>query len=325
MPALDGTLGAIVIGILLSTLLFGIATLQTFSYYRRFTKDTVVLKSAVALLWLFELGHMICICHAMYQLVVTFYGQFEHLSSPPRSLAISITFTALVLVLVQTYFASRIRVLSGRWHLTIFCSILSLLRFAFSIRLTDVFWNSPRFSVLQSNIRWTFTTVVSLGPAVDLSIAASLCYFLWKIRSSQTSFNRTRTLVDSIIAWTIETTLLTSFAGVMELILFLARGDRDLLWLPFYFIQPKLFSNSMLASLNNRQGGSRSDSEGKVVSFESGSRGRVPPHSQPSVAIHMHRLTETDYGVTPAPTSSLNNDFKGPKIDTPYSMEADAM
>ncbi|KAJ7075079.1 hypothetical protein B0H15DRAFT_934860 [Mycena belliarum] len=233
MSSLDTTLGAVLLGILVATLLFGITTLQAFNYYSLFTKDSVLLKSA-------------------------------------------------------SYFASRIRVLSGRWHLAVICSVLSLLRFAFGIRITHVFWNSPSFSLLQGDIRWTFTTGVSLGPVVDIIIAISLCYFLWKLRSSQARFNRNNSDNE-----------------------FLISGDHNLLWVPFSFIQPKLFANSMLASLNNRKGAW--ESEDKVISFESGSRGsrsRMPPQS--NVAIHMHRLaevdygTESDYGITPAPKASAS-------------------
>ncbi|KAJ7935808.1 hypothetical protein B0H13DRAFT_2304302 [Mycena leptocephala] len=38
---------------------------------------------------------------------------------------------------------------------------------------------------------------------------------------------------------------LSSFAGLMQLILFLVR--RDFVWTVFYFVRPKVFSNSMLA------------------------------------------------------------------------------
>lgn len=46
-PALDGTLGALEVGTVAGTFLFGILTLQTFNYYRRFPKDSKTLKTTV--------------------------------------------------------------------------------------------------------------------------------------------------------------------------------------------------------------------------------------------------------------------------------------
>ncbi|KAJ7095659.1 hypothetical protein C8R44DRAFT_684396 [Mycena epipterygia] len=286
MSGLDGTLGSTLIGSVFGTLLFGILTLQTFNYYRLYPNDSVILKILVASLWFFDLGHSICVWHSIYQMTVTFYGQIQHILNPPRSLEISVLFTALIILTVQTFFAGRIRVLSGHWHITIICSLLTTLRFAFSIVLLVTFATSTGFSVLQTKIHWTFTTVSSLGPAVDLITAISLCYFLWEIRTSRAPFTQTRNILDTLILWTIETTVITSFAGIMQLILFLSR--KDLAWMAFYMIQSKLFSNSMLASLNNRKRRS-SVEEDNILSLPS-ARSRT----HPNVAIHMHRITERD-------------------------------
>ncbi|KAJ7458725.1 hypothetical protein B0H11DRAFT_2060765 [Mycena galericulata] len=286
IPPLDGTLGATEIGAILGTFLFGIETLQTFNYYRQYPNDNKLLKAAVAILWFLELGHTICVWHGLYTMTVTFYGQPGHLANPPRSLDVSIFFTAIILPLVQTFFASRIRALSGRWTITVICSLLTCLRFAFGISLLDIFWNSSGFSVLQSagKARWTFMTVAALGPSVDIITAATLCYLLWNMRQSGAQFRQTRVMVDTLILWTVETTAITSLAGIMQLTLFLARND--LAWMPFYLIQPKLFSNSMLASLNSRQK-LRSGKQDNVISLGSNDiRNR-------SVVVQMHRITET--------------------------------
>ncbi|KAJ7856030.1 hypothetical protein B0H13DRAFT_1547533, partial [Mycena leptocephala] len=52
-PALDGTLGAMEIGAILGTFLFGIETLQTFNYYRRFPDDSKLLKATVTTIVLY--------------------------------------------------------------------------------------------------------------------------------------------------------------------------------------------------------------------------------------------------------------------------------
>ncbi|KAJ6456632.1 hypothetical protein C8R47DRAFT_1165222 [Mycena vitilis] len=287
IPALDGTVGTTLIGGVLGTFLFGIATLQAFNYYRQYPKDNRILKTLVAVIWFLELGHSICVWHGLYTMTVTFYGQPAHLANPPHSLPMSILFTALILAPVQTFFAYRIKLLSGRWPITILCSVLTTMRFAFSIVLIEVFWTSPGFAVLhEPKGHWVYMMVVALGPTVDIIIAVSLCYLLWKIRREGSQFTQTRRLLDTLILWTVETTTVTSVAGIMQLLLFLVR--KDLAWMVFYLIQPKLFSNSLLASLNNRQT-IRSANKGDFLSLGASTDGT---RSQ-GLVIQMHRVMET--------------------------------
>ncbi|KAJ7210920.1 hypothetical protein GGX14DRAFT_697468 [Mycena pura] len=248
--SLDGTLGTIVIGAAVGTVLFGIMTMQTFNYYDRYSKDPARLKVLVAAVWFLELGHTITLWHALYRITVTFYGQIAHILDPPPSLALTVLFSTLIYATVQTFFALRIWTLSGSYYITIVCSILTTARFAFSLTILSLFLGSNGFEIFTNKIHWSMIAVSSLGPAVDLLIAGSLCFFLWR-RRSESHFNATRKLLDTLILWSIETTAITCAVGVMQLIFFLAKSD--LAWLTFNLIQPKLFSNSLLAHLNSRE------------------------------------------------------------------------
>lgn len=47
-PSLPTTLGAVEVGLVISTFLSGIETLQTFNYYRKYPKDSMALKILVS-------------------------------------------------------------------------------------------------------------------------------------------------------------------------------------------------------------------------------------------------------------------------------------
>ncbi|KAF7300994.1 Saposin B-type domain-containing protein [Mycena indigotica] len=289
IPPLDGLLGAAEIGGVVGTFLFGIGTLQTFNYFQDYPSDGPILKTAVAILWFLELAHSISTWHGLYSINVTFYGQLGHLLNPPQSLAISILFTGLVIPLVQTFYALRIRSLSGRWSITAICSVLTSLRFVFSMVLMSLFLHSAGFTVLHTDIKiyWVFTLVASLGPTVDIITATSLCYLLWQKRTGSTRIASTRRIVDDLILWTVETTAITCLAGIMQLIMFLTRDD--LTWITFYLLQPKLFSNSMLASLNNRK---KLRSKNTIITVSSGASSTLPQRPT-NMVIQMHRMMET--------------------------------
>ncbi|KAJ7116033.1 hypothetical protein C8R44DRAFT_793968 [Mycena epipterygia] len=249
MPSLNTNLGAIELGTIFSILLFGIVTLQTFNYYRNYAKDGRPLKTLVFVTWLFELAHSICIIHTVYSLTVTFYGQPEHIEAPPNSLGISLLFSALITELVQMFFANRIRVLSGG-HLIIpiICVMMASTHLVSSCAITAISIHLGSLSVIQVRFRWILMIAVIASTISDVLIASSLCYWLWHFRKN--GLKQTRRTTDSLIAWCIETTLITSGAGIIELILFLAVDS--LVYQFFYLLQAKLFSNTMLASLNAR-------------------------------------------------------------------------
>ncbi|KAJ7165466.1 hypothetical protein C8R43DRAFT_986471 [Mycena crocata] len=299
LPPLDGTLGATLIGAVFGQFLFGIETLQTFNYYRNFPKDAKILKVLVAVVWFVELGHSITLWHALYSMIVTFYGQFEHIVNPPHSIEMTVLFSAMINAIVQTFFAFRIRTLSGFWYITALCSLLTAARFAFNMILLVNFWESTSgFEILHTKVRWAMLGVSSLGPSVDIIIATSLCFFLWQIRVSGSQFQQTRRMVDTLIVWSVETTTITSAAGILQLILFLRRSD--LAWMTFFLIQPKLFSNSIMAHLNGRErfrnnGTSIQNIASDNYGFESTRRG---PQNNSNVVIRMHQMSETTHNDT---------------------------
>ncbi|KAJ7114858.1 hypothetical protein C8R44DRAFT_984227 [Mycena epipterygia] len=250
-PALDGTLGALEIGTVLGTFLFGLLTLQTFNYYRQFPEDSKTLKITVAVLWVLELAQSICALYGIYNITVTNYGEPPNnfILNPPQSQILTIFFSGTIEALVQIFFGNRIRVLSGRAYIFFLCIVLAILGFVCDMILLAAFWiPSGGYAQVAAKEHWEVLTTQIVSPAGDMIIALSLCYWLWRVRD--TEINRTRRMVDTLILWTCETTLVTSGAGIVQLILFLTR--KDLAYIAVFLMQPKLFSNAMMASLNGR-------------------------------------------------------------------------
>ncbi|KAJ7146742.1 hypothetical protein C8R44DRAFT_758074 [Mycena epipterygia] len=312
VPSLDGTLGNIEIGLVLATFLYGIQTLQTFNYYREYPKDVLALKILVASIWFLELGHTICGCHAMYSMTVTFYGRPQHIIDPPVSLIFTLFFHAIIALVVQTFFAFRVGILSRRWPTTIVCCILNLLRLICYLVIFANLYRRPDLALLLTEFHWLAITVLLIGPIVDVITATSLIYHLSRVRDSH--LNRTTHTVDIIIIWTVETTIITSVSSIVDLILFLTR--RDFSWTVFFLIQAKLFSNSMLASLNGRRRfrplhPMHPNSDSHVIAFNSA------PTIHPGLVVEMQRMGETANDVVRFPPKQVvatSNDFMDTSI-----------
>ncbi|KAJ7254992.1 hypothetical protein B0H12DRAFT_1071102 [Mycena haematopus] len=248
----NGSLGALEIGTLVGVFLFGIETLQTFNYYRHFPKDPNLLKAAVGLVWVLELGHTISAAHALYSQTVTFYGQPAHILSPPISEEFTVLFAAPIYTVVQTFFANRVRILSGQWYVMALACVLGLLRFVGHMGIAVLMLHYSRVSIVLQ-WRWLVNTSLSLDLSADILITASLCYCLWNMRLCESK--RTRTMVDTLMLWAIGEfyrPLLRLFAHDD----FQNQQSSPVVWAGFFVIQSKrvdLFSNAMLASLNGRR------------------------------------------------------------------------
>ncbi|KAJ7255803.1 hypothetical protein B0H12DRAFT_1323108 [Mycena haematopus] len=308
LPRLDGTLGNGEIGVAIATFLFGIETLQTFNYYRDYPRDRLALKILVGGIWLLELAHVICSWNGLYYWTVTFYGQPQHLPVGPFSLVAGILIQEIIKFFVQSFFTYCVQVLSKRWPIPILASTLTTVRLAFNVALVAELSKNPAFTVVTVDSRWMMITITSIGPVVDIAIAASLCYFLWSTKG-KTTFSGTSKMLDTLVIWTVETTALTAFSGALELIFFLARDD--LTWLVFYFIQAKVLGNSMVASLNSRHQIRAGTTDGHSVhtgGFDSAAPTQHP--SNTALAIHLHKMTVTsdEFGNPKAETSGVGRD-----------------
>ncbi|KAF7360595.1 hypothetical protein MVEN_00790900 [Mycena venus] len=311
MPGLGYTLGALEIGGILSTLFFGIATMQAYNYYKDYPKDLWYLKAMAITIWFFEFIHTILLWHAIFSLTITFFGQPEHIIAPPQTLYFTLLLSAIIATMVQLFFANRIRLFSGRVLVPVVASIMSCLYLLGMIAAVTITCVHNTLAVLQT-YRWLASLLFSLATVIDAVIAAAMCYCLGRVRNSD--YPKTRNIIDTLILWCIESTVAKTGASIIQLCLFLTRGESDFLWLIFILPRASLFSNSMFAALNGRNRvKSATDSDHAsgptFITFNSTGVPSSPQASSPrtrNVVIQMTRITETriDDGLEDSPTES---------------------
>ncbi|KAF5372630.1 hypothetical protein D9758_005267 [Tetrapyrgos nigripes] len=71
LSSFDQILGPIVIGSLISTAIWGITCVQTYSFFTGHSMDTRVFKASIVFLWLLDTTDTIFICHVIYYYCVT--------------------------------------------------------------------------------------------------------------------------------------------------------------------------------------------------------------------------------------------------------------
>ncbi|KAJ6564568.1 hypothetical protein B0H19DRAFT_80456 [Mycena capillaripes] len=243
------TIGAYQIGVLVSYILFGVTTTQTYVYYSRFPDDSLKIKALVAFVWVCEFGHALCLGHTLYIYTISDYMHPERLAgNAPLSLATAVFLASVITACVQGFFSFRIYAFSKKILISMVIWVLVSLRllggtvsFVTGLMISPARW--------EAHWGWLATSVLSVSVAADLTITGTLVFLLYGQRISD--HKRTVALVDKLIAWTIETGMLTSGSGICALV-FILRMPTSFVYLAFNVIETRVFSNSLLASLNSR-------------------------------------------------------------------------
>ncbi|KAF8872118.1 hypothetical protein BD779DRAFT_1715344 [Infundibulicybe gibba] len=252
-------LGAMEIATFISLVLCGVGVAQGYSYYHHFITDRPFLKVMVGTVLALEVSHSIATADVIYDFTITLAAAAV---KPTNSYALSATplLETLITAIVQSFFAYRIRSLSGNLYISSLCWVLSFLRFLGGVALAiEAFLvpHEPGYVVHRDSMAWLITLVLSVGAAVDLLIAASLCYYLNRLMSPIT-MRRTARIMDRLISWTIQTGLVTRLDSIQSescYVLIMNKYDISCcshlrgIWMAIYTVLAKLYSNSLLLSM----------------------------------------------------------------------------
>ncbi|KAJ7627290.1 hypothetical protein FB45DRAFT_1082531 [Roridomyces roridus] len=252
---LDSTVGAIEIGTVLSGVLFGLITSQTYVYYKTYSTDSRLLKYLVGVIWVVELAHTACVFEGLYIYTIRNYGNLAALIKFPISIDTTIIMHGATVVAVQLFFTHRATsFLSSKLRILINTLAAIVLTASFAafivagvsaIRMTDLLTYATQWkSLIMFNLISCAIT--------DVGMTSILVYQLWSRRVDAT-WRNTIELMDKLIMWTVETFLVTTCTTIAMLICYLTMQD-NLVWIGILIVQPKIFSKALLASLNSREG-----------------------------------------------------------------------
>ncbi|KAH8809530.1 hypothetical protein DL96DRAFT_568577 [Flagelloscypha sp. PMI_526] len=246
---LDGTIGAMEVGIIFNVFLTGAVTLQSYNYYTRFPQDPNYMRWLIFLTWLAELGQTICFLHVLYRATVTTFGSLVTLIHPPRSLVLTMVFGGVATALVQAFLAFRVYQLTHILPLVVVCWILTFARLLGCLSVTGTGWNMSSLPEYEAEFKWIFTALLITGLVNDLTITTGLSMSLF--RSKQNAQKRTSAVIEKLILWTVESGLATACLSATVVISFFTM-PHNYVWIGVYCISPKLYSNALLAILNGR-------------------------------------------------------------------------
>ncbi|KAF4584583.1 hypothetical protein EYR38_001812 [Pleurotus pulmonarius] len=249
MAGIDSLFGPMLIGVFLNTILYGFLILQTYTYYQTRKNHKPLLDYLVLYLLFMETLNTGFDIALIYEPLILRYGTEEAVKFVPLMLIADPIVMALISTPIQLFFAQRIYIISNSKLI-----VASILFFAFcsltggiaATIATAVIREFARLQELKGAIiTWLFSSAIA-----DITITTGLLVNLYR---RKTGIKATDDIVDKTMRFTLQTGLLTSIFASLDAILFLAIPDTAYNF-ALDFPLSKLYTNSLLSSLNARRG-----------------------------------------------------------------------
>ncbi|KAI1786239.1 hypothetical protein LXA43DRAFT_1111420 [Ganoderma leucocontextum] len=264
-------LGCIIIGLIVSSILYGITVLQTYIYYKENPKDLVRVKVLVGIVFFLDTVASASITAGAFIFFVNDFGRQATLVNTPPSLALETAANALIATLTQLFFAYRLYIVSRKnrvlvsvivspnpnlVHATVQLLTRAVGKLVLAIlSLGPAAWTavfflgaSSLFNLGLPKVRVIASLATGLPAICDILIAWGLCYYL---HTSRSGFKKSDTVIDRLMLYTIECGALTAVCQTCILVTFAALPGR-IIFIPFQLVVGKLYCNALLASLNVR-------------------------------------------------------------------------
>ncbi|KAI6126114.1 hypothetical protein EDD16DRAFT_1724441 [Pisolithus croceorrhizus] len=308
---IPGGFGATLVGGLVSAMLYGITTLQTYVYYMHYSEDDSIIKFIVAAVWVLDTLHVAFMCHVLYYYLITNYGVLMSLEYVVWSFPASIMVNTLVITMVQSFFAHKIYHLCRhkvRWLVTAPIILLLVAQLGISGDVSTGFGTARETNSSNQDAATAVVTFLNNAvtyaayirfytatPALATALLAevfntvSLCVLLYE-RGSRSAVPRTKRLLNTLIVYAVNRCVLTLLVVIAEVTMvrmtyckttmalstFFQDANDIVAWtMALTWLSPKLYANSLLASLNTRQhlrsqvSGLESDQRVNAVRFAS--------------------------------------------------------
>ncbi|KIK71502.1 hypothetical protein GYMLUDRAFT_338442 [Collybiopsis luxurians FD-317 M1] len=243
------TIGAIFAGCLAAVGLSAILGFQTFLYFQIFPGDALRYKVLVTWTWFIDAVHTVLICTTVWLYAVSNFSNLGKTATNFPTVAITVAITAINTFTVNAFYGWRIHKLSKRnWWLTGPIAALSIARVALGLASTIemiVLKTFPRFA---AHFKIVFTSGLVLSALTDVVVSCARYYYL---RNLKEGYSATQEVVDAVVVFTINDGILTCAIVIVAVVCWMVMPN-NFVYLGFYFCISKLYSNSVLATLNLR-------------------------------------------------------------------------
>ncbi|KAF5350316.1 hypothetical protein D9758_012808 [Tetrapyrgos nigripes] len=255
------------IGALISYLLMGTLIVQLYIYYMSAPNDRLVVKFTVYLVFVLDLVSTVATTDSVWLMLISGWGRFEYLHLVDWGFTTTPLWNSLSSAVVQVFFGWRVWMLGSHnsinkfekkfWRvMTVLILMVSVIQVVGAVVSTARFFPINDLAFVSIVFPSTATWLAASATA-DVMITVCMTVLLRRAiaRSRIEHFShitrQTDLFLTRIIRSTIETAAITAGAAILELILFFRLPNTGL-HIAIALILSKLYTNTLLASLNSR-------------------------------------------------------------------------
>ncbi|KIJ63749.1 hypothetical protein HYDPIDRAFT_29098 [Hydnomerulius pinastri MD-312] len=258
------SLGMVFFGYTLATWLFGVNTLQAYTYFQNYN-DGLLMKLTVIAIFTLDVANTALNCWGIYLFIIPGFGEYPELNIP---LVLETTVMDVSIFIVHCFFAQSVWHVSrhNRWLTslivmsatvalgnglgeTLVYSMTELGSLNYFAALSGLTVNALRSSMGIPSIT---TPLVTLGLGfvtfTDLTITIALVYYLHQGKSS---IGPTSTLLDKLMLYSVRRGVLTTVTQVLVLALWFSLPSEST-WALFQLSLGKIYTLTFIAILNRR-------------------------------------------------------------------------
>lgn len=249
---LDSSVGCFLVGLMLSSIFYGITCTQVAYYVFHYRKDKWFIQTLILLLWLLDTTVTVADIQFIWKLVVTNHASPLTLFPLARGCIVDYIGVALAVIIVQSYYmVTAWRLIANplyRIPLIGISMILALTSCACSLAAAWI--GAPGVSpatFVLTKIPSSMQTISS--SLTDVIITVTLVITL---RGKRTGFVRTETFITKLIVFVSNRGVLTTILQIAQFITYQSFSDDVLIWFVFHALSGKVYVNSLMAMLNAR-------------------------------------------------------------------------
>ncbi|KAH8102701.1 hypothetical protein BXZ70DRAFT_800516 [Cristinia sonorae] len=252
-PTIQQLLGGYLIESFVALMLYGVFVAQAYVYaLNSAVTDSFILRTSVTTIAALETAHSIFVIHMAYGYAIDAFGNIKAIAGNILwSGGVSLACEMVIVALSQGLYIRRVWIMSkGNKLLTSLISVLLTVRVGFGLGTVVLMYKLKTWSDFRTDRR-AYTTVVvglSLSALVDLLIALTLMFYLWKNKSG---VKKSDNIVHALMAYCVNSGLVTTVCSVVTIMTFVFM-ESSLLFAGFVHIASKLYANSLMGTLNAR-------------------------------------------------------------------------
>ncbi|KZT18209.1 hypothetical protein NEOLEDRAFT_1184483 [Neolentinus lepideus HHB14362 ss-1] len=235
-------------GAVVNVFLYGIMVAQCYTYFVLYKTDRYWIRSIVCALLFIDTLSCIFDILMVYDYMVINFANPAAIEVLNIAIAPYPVLTGITACIVQFFFSWRIQTITKAKFLSVIIYILAVVQMLGALGTSIGGVIVHQFVLLERvksvSLIWLFGSV-----ATDALITIAL---VWYLRSNRTGFAATDDLVTKIMRSTVQTGALTTTFAIATAVAYLV-SDATTMHLAFGVPLSKLYTNSLVSSLNSRQ------------------------------------------------------------------------